>query len=366
MSLIRSNQFHMRRFILLISIFACLTCFGQHDDAISKARLIANELLEVYPGISIAVGIDNEIVWKEGFGWADAGKLIRVTPEHQFRMYSISKSITGIALSKLVEEQKLDINGSVREYIPELPDLYEPVKVRELINHTAGVRHYNKGEWLKISQDHCDQTDQAISTFINDPLLTAPGDTYKYTSFGYVLLSHLVSRVSGEEFNDFVKQEIFDRVGSETIAPDRSEGVTNEVKYFDKWNLKKAKWKDAIEVNNSCKFGGGGFVGTPEDVVKIQMAMLNSQIVSAETTELYYTGLKNAAGEDTGYAFGIGDAQGSSGLRYHSHTGSAVGANGVMLAYHDSKVVVVILGNLNDNTMNSRVGEIGALFLPQD
>ena len=70
-------------------------------------------------------------------------------------MYSLSKSITGIALAKLISAGKLELNRKAVDYLPNLPEHYKKVTVAQLIGHSAGVRHYKKGEWMRFSKGKC-------------------------------------------------------------------------------------------------------------------------------------------------------------------------------------------------------------------
>ena len=339
----------------------------QPSDTIKKAEAIFEELLETYPGISVAIGLGDEIVWKKGFGFADVENNVDVTPDHQFRYYSLSKSITGIALAKLMESKRLDIERSVNYYLTDLPDSYELVKVKHLINHTSGIRHYKKGEWDKISNDHCDNPKEAMTVFLNDKLKSVPGEEHSYSSFGYVLLSRLITVVSGQPFTDYIQSALFAPLDIDNIAIDKSASLRKEVAYYSKWNSSKVKGKMASFVDNSCKFGAGGFVGTAEGLVRLHLALINGNIISADLTEKYYNSIPTTKGKPTNYAFGVGDATSKTGTRYHAHTGSALGANSVLLIYpasndFDIPLVIVILGNINKDEMNSKIGQIAKLF----
>ncbi len=354
--------------ILCLSICSFYLSYGQFSEARSKAEVLLTELSQTYPGLSAAVGYGNDIIWKSAVGYADVANQVPVNPSHQFRYYSLSKSITGMALIKLIDEGKLDIERPVTHYLPELPQAYSNVKVRHLINHTAGVRHYNGGEWMKISRDHCPDTKSAIATFIDDELEFVPGQEHSYTSFGYVLLSHLISEISGEQYNSYVKKNFLDPLKIEDLWPDQSEFLSQQVKYYTKWNAEKVKATEAKVVNNSCKFGGGGFVGTAEAIVKLHLAMANESFVGRDLLDKYYTAIPGDK-EPTVYAFGIGDnVSTSSGRRYHAHTGSALGASSVLIVYEPDDtlpkpLVAVILGNIKDSEMNSQIGKLASFFI---
>lgn len=335
---------------------------GQIEQASQQVTKIIQPHLKTYPGISIAVGIGNEIVWSEGFGFADVRSSKQVTSQHQFRYYSLSKSITGLALAKLSDEGKLDIDQNIKSYLPDLSAIYDEVKVRHLINHTSGIRHYNKGEWLKISADHCESTSSALLPFIEDDLESVPGENHNYSSFGYVLLSHLISVIARQPYVDYVQNEILEPAGIQNIALDQSPSLNQEVSYYTNWNEKKHKAKKAIDVNNSCKFGGGGLVGTADSFAKLYLDLLNNRILPPESTARFLSEIPTDKGESTQYAFGIGDVTNANGIRYHGHTGSAVGARSIFLLYPDKKLVVVLLCNLNDPAINQEIGNISNVF----
>ncbi|MCE7991833.1 MAG: beta-lactamase family protein [Roseivirga sp.] len=360
--------------IIIIYLFTASACHAKQEEivfdpptsleeAISQSTIRVEALLEEYPGLSVSVGLGDSIVWSEGFGFANTQDKEAMTSGHHLRYFSLSKSITGMALTKLIDSGKLDIEQSVTQYLPELPAHYQPVKVKHLISHTAGIRHYNKGEWMKLSQNSCQTAAEALDVFINDPLESIPGEVNQYSSFGYVLLSRLIEEISGLSYYGFLQAELFTANGIEHIHMDKSADVVNEVSYYSRWRPKKQSGKVAPDVNNTCKFGGGGLVGTASDLVKLHLKMLDGGFASTANTAAYYQSFSNTKGESVGYAFGLGSNTAKSGAPYNAHTGSGMGANCVMMIYPESKVVVVVLGNLEGNLMNSHIGKITKPFL---
>ena len=329
---------------------------------IDEARKIIQPLLKTYPGISIAISNPSGIIWQEGFGYSNIKQGNPVNPETKFRYYSLSKSITGIALAKLIEENKLSLEASVRKYLPDLPDHYEPVTIAHLISHTGGVRHYKKNEWMKVSLSQCESAKMALAPFINDPLQSVPGTQSQYSSFGYVLLSAVIESVSQKPYGDYLKQILGQVPLSNEFDMDQTEiAKTNQSGHYKTWNGKTGK--DADLVNNSCKFGGGGLVGTARSLAQIHQNLLGGFILNKESMAVYYKSFNKANGESVNYAFGLGTGKTQDGLTYYSHSGSALGANGIVLIYPEKKIVLVMLGNLNSDEMNSVGGKIARLFM---
>ncbi len=336
---------------------------GRYYHEIQAGRELMTELLDNFPGVSVAVGIGDQIVWKEAFGWADARNKIYATPEHQFRYYSLSKSIAGMAAAKLMEEGKLDIDTAITTYLPNLPEQYCDVTVAQLLSHTGGVRHYKKNEWQQISKYHCNTVEEALPVFINDQLEFEPGTGYTYTSFGYVLLCHVLEQVSGVPYDEYIQQNFFNPLGLETIGLDQSPAAqVNPVKFYKYWNVYKNRGVEAPKVDNSCKFGGGGYVGTAEDMVHLHQALLKGRLLKPATVEKYFTCFTKKDGTSAGYAFGLGIKDAKDGTRFYAHTGTAMGGYAVLIVDPDRDLVIVMLGNRYDEVMVEKAKEIVKLF----
>lgn len=330
---------------------------------IEGGRFLISQLLDKFPGISIAIGIDDQVVWKEAFGWADAENEIKATPAHQFRYYSLSKSIAGLAAAKLMEEGKLDIDTAITTYLPDLPEQYCNVTVAQLLSHTAGVRHYKKAEWQKISRYHCDSVAMALPVFLDDPLEFEPGTGYTYTSFGYVLLCYVLEKVSGMPYDDYIHQNFLYPLGLETIALDQSPAAqARQVKFYEYWNVYKNRGKQAPKVDNSCKFGGGGYVGTAADLLALYQSFIKGKLLQTQTVEKYFTSFTQKDSTSVEYAFGIGVKTAEDGSKYYAHTGTAMGGYGVLVIDPECQFVLVMLGNRYDPAMVKTATEIVKMF----
>ncbi len=335
--------------------------YGQKDysTAIENSQKQIQSILDEYPGVSVAVGVGDEIIWNQGFGYANANTEEQVTPDHRFLYYSLSKSILGMALYDLMLKGLIDLDKPITFYDDTLPDQYDQVNVRNLLNHSAGIRHYNKGEWMKLSTQNCGSPSEAIQTFINDPLESKPGTEVKYSSFGYVLLSHLIVKVTHTPFDDFFHQNVFEPIGLSSI--ERVQGsdlASNQAVRYDKWNRKKLSGKETT-VDNSCKFGGGGFIGTAEDLALLHMTRLKKE-KSNPNSFLY----KTLNPDLRTYAFGLGvNKTETSGYTYYVHTGSGKGGSSVLLIYPAFDLTIVLLGNIKGDGITEIIGSIGNGFI---
>ena len=130
---------------------------AEYADAVERARPFVRALVveENLPGLSLAVGIAGEIVWAEGFGWADIDERRPVTPQTLFRIGSVAKPMTATAVGLLHERGLLDLDAPVRNYVPSFPEKEWSVTTRQLMGHVAGVRHPPFDEELLFMRDHC-------------------------------------------------------------------------------------------------------------------------------------------------------------------------------------------------------------------
>ena len=162
-------------------------------DAVEKARQIARAGLteQNLPGISVAVGVGGDIVWAEGFGWADLENRMPVSPEMRFRIGTASIALTSAAVGLLLERDRLKLDEKIQTYVPEFPEKQWPVTLRQLMGHLAGVRNDNGDEGPLFSV-RCERPVEGLQYFKDSALLFEPGTQYHYSRYGWILVSAAV------------------------------------------------------------------------------------------------------------------------------------------------------------------------------
>ncbi|HET7111908.1 MAG TPA: serine hydrolase domain-containing protein, partial [Gemmatimonadales bacterium] len=131
------------------------------------------------PGASITVMRDGAVIWSEGLGWADVEQRVPVTALTRFRVGSVSKPLTSVALGLLVDAHKLDLDAPVQRYVPAFPKKRWPISTRLVAGHLAGIRHYKGDEFLM--KDHFANVMDGLRIFENDSLLFEPGTRFSYS-----------------------------------------------------------------------------------------------------------------------------------------------------------------------------------------
>ncbi len=331
-----------------------------YGDVVREARalVLADLAARGYPGIAIAVSVDQEMVWSEGFGYADLEHRVPMWPSVKFRVGSISKSMTAAAVATLVDEGRLDLDVPVQRYVPSFPEKLHPITTRQLGGHLGGIRHYNGNE--NFIRDPYATVLDALSIFKDDALLHEPGTAFSYTSYGFNLISAAVEAASGRPFLDYMQDTVFRRLGMhETSADFVTTIIPQRTSYYVRDN---GRLVNAPFVDNSYKWAGGGFLSTTGDVVRFANAHLTDEFLSEAAKQLLFTEQQTWDGEGVGYGFGwfIGDDD--EGRRLLSHSGGSVGGTSMMIIQPDTRVVVVGLINLS-RANNSVVREVLGLFV---
>lgn len=309
------------------------------------ARAIAKEwLARGIPGFNVAVAIDGKIVYSEAFGYADLEQRVPAWQTTKFRIGSVSKPLTSAALMKLVEQGKIDLDAPIQKYVPTFPDKGALITPRMLAGHLGGIRHYRDGE--PDNQKHYDNVVDGLERFKDDPLIVPPGTKFSYSSYGYNLLSAAIESAAGKPFLDFEQEQVFTPLGLlNTVADDPNEIIPQRARFYS--GVKEKPTQNAMYVDNSYKWAGGGFISTSEDLVRFGSALLQPGYLKAESLTLLFTPQKTKDGKETRYGMGWFISRSQSGKRIFEHSGGSVGGSSELILYPDSRLVVAFVCNFS-------------------
>nr|WP_299384978.1 serine hydrolase domain-containing protein [Allomuricauda sp.] len=317
--------------------------------------------LEQVPGISAHILKEGTPLLNKGYGYADIGTKVHVQPgKTLFRVASISKCITGLALAKMVENDILQLDDSFYKYVPDYPKKDFDFTLRQLATHTAGIRGY-RGKEYALNQPY--SIKDSIQVFQDDPLQFEPGKGYLYNSFDYVLLSLAMQEASGVPFDDYVQQYVLAPLGMHcTFSPVQLESQWNKISAeglgkASFYSRNKTGFKKAVVVNNQYKLAGGGYLSTAEDIGRLGQAVLQA---TKENSELAKEVLRaqTVLGRSTFYGLGFQVSEDSNGRGFVGHVGNSVGAYSNFFVYPKEKMVVVLLINCTDPKVQHKLDKI--------
>lgn len=286
----------------------------QWTAAAAEARQIvkAGAAGQNLPGISIAVGVGDEIVWTEGFGWANLEGRVPVTPDMQFRIGTASQAVTSAAVGVLLEHGKLNLDDEIQGYVREFPKKEWPVTLRQLMAHTSGVRNDAGGEEaVQVDGDEksvrCARPVEGLERFAGRKLLFEPGTRFRPSSYGWILVSAAVEAAAEESFSTFMRKQVFEPLGMNNTAPEAPPEPSTEraVFYFPRFSADPKYGPDeGREVDYSCFAGSAAFASTPADLVRFVMGINNGKLLKPATVQTLQAEQRTASGDPTGYALG--------------------------------------------------------------
>ena len=268
-------------------------------DAVEQGRQIvrAGLIEQNLPGLSVAVGVGSDIVWAEGFGWADLENRVPVAPEMRFRIGTASTALTSAAVGLLLEQGRLNLDDEIQMYVPAFPKKQWPVTLRQLMGHLAGVRNDGGDEGPLLSA-RCERPVEALQSFAERSLLFEPGTQYRYSSYGWILVSAAVEAAAHEPFLTFMRKQIFAPLGmDDTRADSATEPIPDRATfYFPRFAADPRYGLHLMrQIDYSCYAGSSAFLSTPSDLVRFAMAIEQRQAAAtrhgAITPDVTATGL---------------------------------------------------------------------------
>ena len=312
-----------------------------HCAAVVEAARKAQQI----PGLSVALGHRGQLVWTRGFGKADLENDVPATKDTVYRLASISKPITAVAVMQLVEAGKIDLDKPVQDYV-KLPKKRWKLTCRHLLSHVGGVRHYRGREIL--SARHYVKVEDALAIFRDDPLLFEPGTRYRYTTYGYNILGAAVASASGKRFVDYLREHVFQPAGmTHAQADDAFRIIKHRAQGYRK--TRRGDLRNAALVDTSNKVPGGGLCSTAADLVHFAHALMAGKLVKKATVKQMWTRVTTADGKPIRYGMGFTMFRGKK--RRVGHGGAQPRVRTLLVIQPDDQVVVSLMSNLEGSKL---------------
>jgi len=328
--------------------FFCVTATAEESASASIERLLLSirENTQV-PAYSVAIVRDGRLIAASAVGEIDIVNHIDASPENWFRLASVSKVIGATMLALLVQDSDLDPNEAIGVYLPDLPSQYRNITALQLLSHTSGMPHYEARDALR-GNTHYETAIDALASVGDRQLLSAPGDSYAYSSHGYTILSALYEVITGVPLSEAVPAFIRDLTGRDSPT----------LENLQQRNPRRSNVFDVVSDgavtlkphDQSYTPFGTGFVASATDLAFFGDAVLHSTAISSDTRDLLFQPVLLTAGGKTGnhlyeVAFGWRVGRDSSGRTVYHHAGVTSGARSVLVLYPASNLSIAFLSN---------------------
>ena len=346
----------------------------QWAEAVDRSRQVMRAGLaeQNLPGLSVAVGAGGRIVWAEGFGWADLESHERVTPGTRFRIGTASMVLSSAAVGLLMDQSRVGLDEEIQRYVPEFPEKPWRVTLRQLMGHLAGVRTDGGDEGPLFSQ-HCERPVEGLSFFADRSLLFEPATQYRYSSYGWIVVSAAVEQAAGERFLTFMQKRVFEPLGMEdTLAAAATEAIPDRATpYFPRFGADPRYGLHLMRpIDYSCYAGASVFLSTPSDLVRFGLAMNAGTLLQPVTVETLQTSQRLASGEETGYGLGwdletvtLAGQQ----TPVVGHDGDLLGGMvASLMMFRESGLVVAVTSNISYADTSSLALSVAEAFAERD
>ena len=325
------------------------------------------------PGCVAGVIHNGDYIHKKGYGLANMEYRIPLTSSSVFRIGSVSKQFTAMAIAILAERGDLDLDADVHTYLPDLTDYGHEVTVRQMVHHIAGMGDYDHEAFTKANGEHFRFGNEDYSTIeefyamvAKADLIHEPGSRYEYSNLGYFLLGQVVERVSGMPLSEFAADEIFARLGMDsTLFNDNVDQVIPN-RAYGYWKQEDGSWE--VFMTNLDYVGDGGVFTTLADFIQWDRNFYDNRLGKGdqsliETVQTPHPGTieyRDDGPRNVNYAWGMRVSE-TDGVVRIGHTGGWVAFGSLYYRYPELNLSVVVMCNSTEVSaarLGSQVAEL--------
>jgi len=342
-------------FAVLMALLSFSNAAPAQVSAAAIEGLFARFVSAHDPGCAVLVIKDGQPVFRKGYGVADLRTLQRIGPETNFRLASLTKQFTAMAVMLLVHDGKLHYEDRLTDVFPDFPAYGKAITIRHVLNHTSGLVDYEDimaKQYAGIADDKIPQiSDAGVLDLLKQATGTkfTPGTRWEYSNSGYVVLATVVEKRSGMSFGDFLRRRIFTPLGmTGTIAYEKGK---NEVAHRAYGHTKAAEgWSETDQSSTSATLGDGGVYTSLDDLEKWDRALAGHTLLTAKEMEPALTAANGAPLQQSDgslaplYGFGW-FLNPYRGRRRYCHYGETVGFKNAIQRFPDDRLTVIVLSN---------------------
>lgn len=332
----------MKKILPIVLFFGSYSSSSQ--EIVEKFESVFVNSHNNFPEVGLVVSISNSDgkIWEKSAGLSDRSFEITTSTNHKFRIGSITKQFTAVAILKLVEDQKLSLDETINKYFPELKG-GKQITIEHLLTHTSGIQDYTtKPKWLsKYSKLFTDP--QEVYDFIkNDSLRFSPGSQYEYNNSGYHLLGLIIQKVSGMSYPDYLQKTILDPLKmNNTLSLDSEEVIKNMAQGYNTFG-ENVSYPDFV--HPAQPFSSGSLVSTAEDLQKWYKGLMDGLIISKDNLDKAFTPFILNNKTETNYGYGW-QVQKNDEMTVIYHNGSYPGYISEVHFFPETGVLITALSN---------------------
>ncbi|KIC95479.1 serine hydrolase [Flavihumibacter solisilvae] len=305
--------------------------------------LLRKQLSVESPGGTAIVAKDGKIIYRKAFGKANLEVNADMDPGYVFRVGSITKQFTALAILKLAEQGKLSLADTVTQFIPDFPMQGFAITIEHLLTHTSGIKNLTGlGSFTAQAQRTDHSPAELVNLFKNEPLDFPPGTNFRYSNSGYILLGLIIEKVSGKKYADYISENFLQPLNMKNSSIDNSSTIiSGRVSGYSKRN---AVFSNTGYLSMTIPYAAGSLLTNVDDLLVWYEALASRKLLSEASLQKAQTSHQLGDGRQTGYGFGweTGNVQGSPAIK---HAGRINGFVTYAVYLPVEKIFVAIFSN---------------------
>ncbi|MCX7708373.1 MAG: beta-lactamase family protein [Clostridia bacterium] len=294
---------------------------------------------------SILVAKEGQIILKGGYGFADKEKGIRNSPETNYGIGSITKSVTALCIMQQVERGSVQLTARLEDI---LPGIYEGkgITVHHLLSQTSGIPNYVYYKEMQTGEDF--SPDQILALATSKPLKFRPGEKWDYSNANYMLLAKIIEKITGIEYRQYVKDSVFSPIGMDKSYFD-GDKVDNLAKHG----------KSVIDAKPNFLYGAGDIISNVEDLYRYDQALNKEILLSNESLNKMQQAAYSSSFVSYGYGWFVRNTHGR---RSICHGGfHPIGYTSYLERYLDDRLTIIVISNELEKYSNFGVKYFGSI-----
>ncbi len=336
--------------LALVLLFIASAAFAQ--DAARMEQVIQSHVQNRTFMGSVLVAKGDTVLLSKGYGSASLELDVPNAPATKFRIGSITKQFTAASILLLEERGKLATSDLIKKHLPDAPAAWDGITLHHLLTHTSGIPNFTGLKEYATLRGISTTVDKTIAVFRDKPLDFPPGEKMAYSNSGYLVLGHVIEKLSGGSYEAFVQANVFTPLAmtdsgydsNSRIIPRRASGYLPGPGGF----------LNAGYVHMTVPHAAGALYSTTGDLLKWERALLGGKLLTAASLQ------KMLAPDKADYAYGV-IVRSPNGRRQVWHNGGIDGFNASMGHYPDSELTIIVLGNVNGPAPDQLVALLGAI-----
>lgn len=333
--------------ILCIAAFLNAGCFAQNKEDKALIKQIDNSISDHYknytPGCAVLIAKKGAVLLEKGYGTANIELNVPMKPEMVFRIGSITKQFTAMAVLQLVEKGQIRLTDSIQKFIKDFHFKGKTITIENLLTHTSGIKGY---EQIDAKIPNAMRIDFSPKTIIDSldklSLEFDPNTRYNYSNSNYFLLGYIIEQVSGKSYQKYINENIIEPAGlSSTFYESQTQLITNRTNGY---TLSDGKYWNADFISMALIYSAGALRSNVSDLYKWHKALYEGKIVKRETFLKAIQPYKLADGRQIDYCYGFFNKI-ENGINSIGHGGAIDGFRAIELYYPAEDIFITLLCN---------------------